>query len=257
VKLKPNAESPKSVIPRGLDPPGSSPVRARESSVDQVVNELGRLLLESSLSYQKYPLFNLESGVSRLASPIPDVSTFCAELSTVDKDLLSVLPSLVKKVEFTGVSRRLTLGSLHNFVMAEMVKVTMHDGTNLMALDNKQKDQRPGFNTNCFGFALTQGKFWVEVRPMTQWLNNQKLLLKCEQGETPEKGDLLVWKDGYGETAHAAIALKSDSVVMAAGTHLYEDGKQYTIESLGNAWRNSGGKGTFEIWRATEQPNIS
>jgi hypothetical protein len=68
---------------------------------------------------------------------------------------------------------------------------------------------------------------------------------------------LLVWKDGYGETAHAAIALKLDSVVMAAGTHLYDDGKQYTIESLGNAWRNSGGKGTLEIWRAIEQPKIS
>jgi len=131
------------------------------------------------------------------------------------------LPKLIKSVNYGSVDGRITHNSLDRYALAHNVELTMLDGTTLCALDNINKHSKPGFTTNCYGFALTSGQYWVTQRQLLNWMENQTLYT-LREGNSGEVGDLVFWRSEEIGIEHAAVLTAPQQVTMAAGIYLVD-----------------------------------
>lgn len=175
---------------------------------------------------------------SYIRSAIEANSLLANSISSFDRKNLSYtlqesLPKLIRSVSFGGAGR-IIHNSLDRYALAHNVELTMLDGTTLCALDNINKHSKPGFTTNCYGFALTSGQYWVTQRQLLNWMENQTLYT-LREGDSGKVGDLVLWRSEEIGIEHAAILTAPQQVTMAAGIYLY-DGMQTTTVTIEQGW---------------------
>jgi hypothetical protein len=140
--------------------------------------------------------------------------------------------------------------------------ITAKDGTEIKAYKNASGDDR--INTDCHGYTLTGGLYWVDNGAMQTFIDNTSLLSKVD---TPAIGDWAVYRgpDGNGNVGvvHSGIVSSiGDSgtitITQAAGVitssygsappgATFIDNKTFTLPVDG--WQGSHSDWTPEYWR--------
>lgn len=95
------------------------------------------------------------------------------------------------------------------------------DGTVISAYENATGLKK--FVCNCHGYTMTGGKFSIDNRDFQEWLERTTLVSKTNTN-TPRLGDLVVYRNCYGNVVHSAVLTdltEPRRVTMASGDLIY------------------------------------
>ena len=95
-------------------------------------------------------------------------------------------------------------GSDRSLQLVEFGTIYADDGTPIEAFRNKSSDR--GLNCNCHGFSFGDGEFWIEPSQVDALLEGDGY----QQVDTPEVGDVAIYRDSRGNPVHSAIVTGVD-----------------------------------------------
>lgn len=95
--------------------------------------------------------------------------------------------------------------------------------------------QSENFRSNCHGYTIGGGRFWISDNAINDWFCNQQLYQEIDDPRDVLRGDIVLWRRGTG-IVHSAVFDTSPYVTQMAGHHVFGDGRGINRSHLASAW---------------------